>query len=242
MYMRTDVLGVGFDDLTMEEALSKAEAYLDGRQAAYIVTPNPEIVWECRKDLGLKAIVSEAALVLPDGIGIIYGAKILGRPLMGKLAGYDFAENLMARMAAAGKSVFLFGAKPGVAELAAEKLKTKYSGLVIAGTADGYFKDDGPVVDAINAASPDFLIVGLGAPKQERWMADRRGILSVGLMAGLGGALDGYAGTFQRAPLGWRKANLEWLYRLIKEPKRIKRQIRLPLFLFAVIWQRLRGK
>ena len=239
--MRTDVLGVGFDNLTMEEALLGAEAYLDGRQAAYVVTPNPEIVWECRRDPGLKTIVSEAALVLPDGIGIVYGAKILKRPLKGKLPGFDFAENLMARMAEKGKSVFLFGSKPGVADLAAENLKGKYPGLVVAGTANGYFEDDGPIIDAINAASPDFLIVGLGAPKQERWMASRRDRLRVGLMAGLGGALDGYAGIFQRAPLGWQKANLEWLYRLIKEPKRIKRQIRLPLFLFAVIGQRLRG-
>jgi N-acetylglucosaminyldiphosphoundecaprenol N-acetyl-beta-D-mannosaminyltransferase len=240
--MRTDVLGVGFDDLTMDEAVARAETYMDSRQAAYVVTPNPEIVWECRKDPGLKDIVSGAALVLPDGIGVIYGAEILKRPLKGKLPGYDFAETLMSRMAAKEKSVFLFGSKPGVAELAAKNLAAKYPGLVIAGTADGYFKDDGPIIDAINASEPDFLIVGLGAPKQERWMASNRHKLSVGLMAGLGGALDGYAGTFQRAPLGWQKANLEWLYRLIKEPKRIKRQIRLPLFLFAVIGRRIRGR
>jgi N-acetylglucosaminyldiphosphoundecaprenol N-acetyl-beta-D-mannosaminyltransferase len=240
--MRTDVLGVGFDDVTMDEAVARAETYLDSRGAAYVVTPNPEIVWECRRDPVLKDIVSGAALVLPDGIGIIYGAKILKRPLKGKLPGYDFAENLMERLAKRGKSVFLFGAKPGVAELAAQNLRDKFPGLVIAGTADGYFKDDGPIIDAINAANPDFLIVGLGAPKQERWMASRRERLQVGLMAGLGGALDGFAGTFQRAPLGWRKANLEWLYRLIKEPKRIKRQIRLPLFLFAVIGQRIARK
>jgi N-acetylglucosaminyldiphosphoundecaprenol N-acetyl-beta-D-mannosaminyltransferase len=240
--MRTDVLGVGFDSLTMEEAVEQAYRLLEGNAPAYVVTPNPEIVWECRKDAGLRDIVSGAALVLPDGIGIIYGAKILKRPLKGKLAGTDFAESLMARMAAAGKSVFLFGAKPGVAELAAENLRVKHPGLVIAGTANGYYEDDGPIVDAINAVNPDFLIVGLGAPKQERWMASRRDQLRVRLMAGLGGSLDVYAGTFQRAPLGWRKANLEWLYRLIKEPKRIKRQIRLPLFLFAVIGQRMKGK
>lgn len=240
--MRTDVLSVGFDNLTMEEALAKAEAYLDDRQAAYVVTPNPEIVWECRKDSELKEIISKAALVLPDGIGIIYGAKILKRPLKGKLPGFDFAEKLMERMAKSGKSVFLFGAKPGIADVAAQNLKAKYPGLVIAGTANGYFKEDGPVIDAINTANPDFLIVGLGSPKQERWMSSRREMLRVGLMAGLGGSLDGYAGSFQRAPLGWQKANLEWLYRLLKEPKRIKRQIRLPLFLFAVIGQRIARK
>jgi N-acetylglucosaminyldiphosphoundecaprenol N-acetyl-beta-D-mannosaminyltransferase len=103
-------------------------------------------------------------------------------------------------------------------------------------------EDDGTVVDAINAASPDFLIVGLGAPKQELWMASRRNMLRVGLMGGFGGVIDVFAGTATRAPLGWQKANLEWLYRLFKEPKRIRRQIKLPLFMFAVIGQRLKGK
>lgn len=240
--MRTDVLGVGFDNLTMEEALDLAEGYLAGREAAYVVTPNPEIVQICRKDGAVKEAVANAALVLPDGIGVVYGARILKRPLKERVPGADFSEKLMERMAKTGKSVFIFGARPGVAEHAAKNLAEKYPGLVIAGTAHGYFEDDGAVVDAINAASPDFLIVGLGAPKQELWMASRRNMLRVGLMGGFGGVIDVFAGTASRAPLGWQKANLEWLYRLLKEPKRIRRQIKLPLFLFAVIGQRLKGK
>jgi N-acetylglucosaminyldiphosphoundecaprenol N-acetyl-beta-D-mannosaminyltransferase len=240
--MRTDVLGVGFDDVTMEEALTRAERLLDGRESAYIVTPNPEIVQICRKDPAVKASVSNAALVLPDGIGVIYGAKILKRPLKERVPGVEFAEKLLARMAASGKSVFLFGAKPHVAETAAQKLAARYPGLIIAGTADGYFKDDEPVIEAVNAANPDFLIVGLGAPKQENWMALRRERLRVGLMAGLGGSIDIFAGTKPRAPQFWQKVNLEWLYQGFKDPKRFKRIVKLPLFLFAVIGQRLRGK
>ena len=186
----------------------------------------------------MREAVANAALVLPDGIGVIYGARILNRPLKGKVPGYDFADKLMERMAKKGKSVFLFGAKPGVAELAAKNLTEKFPGLVIAGTADGYVKDDGPVIDAINASNPDFLIVGLGAPKQAIRMTSHWDKLRVGLMAGLGGSIDVWAGTVTRAPLGWQKANLEWLYRLLKEPRRIKRQIKLPLFLFAVIEQK----
>lgn len=241
--MRTDVLGVGFDNLTMDEALTLAETYLDGRQSAYVVTPNPEIVWRCREDDQLKKAVSGATLVLPDGIGIIYGARILKRPLKERVPGVDFAEKLMARMAGRGKSVFLLGAKPGVAAQAAAKLADKYPGLVIAGTADGYFKDDVPVIDAINAADPDFLVIGLGAPKQqESWMAAHRDKLRVGIMGGFGGSIDVWAGTVARAPVSWQKANLEWFYRLIKQPGRIKRQIKLPIFLFAVIGQRLRWR
>lgn len=239
--MRTDVLGVGFDSLTMDEAVDKAYALLEGTETSYVVTPNPEIVWLCRENPELKEVVAKAALVLPDGIGVVYGAKILGRPLKERVAGFDFTEKLIARMAKTGKSVFLFGSKPGVADAAAQKLAEKYPGLVIAGTENGYFKDDGPIIEKINAARPDLLLVCLGAPKQEFWMASNRARLNVRLMAGLGGALDGYAGTVKRAPEAWRKANLEWLYRLLQEPKRIGRMMKLPMFLFAVMGQRLSG-
>lgn len=240
--MRTDVLGVSFDNVTIDEAVDRALALIEEKQADYVVTPNPEIVQICRKDAAVKDAVAGAALVLPDGIGVVYAAKILKRPLRERVAGTDFAEKLMERLSKAGKSVFLFGARPGVADMAARNLKRKYPGLVIAGTECGYFEDDGPVIEAINAANPDFLVVGLGVPKQELWMASRRDRLSVGLMGGFGGSIDVWAGTAARAPLGWQKAGFEWLYRLLKEPKRIKRQIKLPLFLLAVIGRRIGRK
>lgn len=240
--MRTDVLGVGFDDLTMDEAVGQALQLIDESGTAYAVTPNPEIVWLCRHDPDLKGIISQAALVLPDGIGVIYGAKILGRPLKGTVAGTDFAEKLIEKMSHAGKSIYLLGSKPGVAEMAGNQLKKKYNGIIIAGTSDGYFKEDGPIIARINASKPDFLMVCLGAPKQERWMADNMNKLNVGLMAGLGGSLDIFAGTASRAPLSWQKHHLEWLYRLMKQPRRITRMIKLPLFLFAVIGQRIMRK
>lgn len=239
---RTDILGVGFDDLTMEEALEQAAALMESRSASYVVTPNPEIVWLCREDQELAEIVSGAGMVLADGIGIIYAAKILGRPMKAKLPGVDFAERLMARLAGQGGSVYLLGAKPGVAEQAGANLLSKYPGLQLAGTHDGYFRDDSPVVAEINEKAPDLLLVCLGAPKQEKWMFSHRTQLHVGLMAGLGGSLDVYAGTVKRAPERWQKLGLEWLYRLMKEPKRIKRMIKLPLFLLAVVGQRIRGK
>lgn len=241
-FMRTDVLGVGFDDVTMEEAVAQALGLIREGRPSYVVTPNPEIVWMCRKDPELHGIISSASLVLPDGIGIIYGAKILGRPLKGKVAGIDFTEALIGALALEGKSIYLFGAKPGVADAAAAYLKNKYNGIIIAGTADGYFKEDGPVIARINAAKPDFLLVCLGAPKQERWMVANMSKLSVGLMAGLGGSLDVFAGTVARAPAGWQKLHLEWLYRLFQEPKRITRMMKLPLFLFATIGQRLKRR
>ena len=240
--MRINILGVGFDNVTMDEALARGEELLCSEGAHYVVTPNPEIVETCRADAAANAAVNGADLVLPDGIGIVYGAKILHQPLRGRVPGIEFGTGMIERCAKLGKSVYLLGAKPGVAEQAAENLKNRFPGLVIAGTNDGYFQDDDPVVEKINAAQPDLLLVCLGAPKQELWMQRNAPRLRVGLMAGLGGSLDVFAGNVKRAPKLFQKLGLEWFYRLIKEPKRIGRMMKLPKFLFAAIGCKLRGK
>ena len=235
---KISVLGVGFDNLYMGEAVDRAWALMERRQGDYVVTPNPEIVMVCREDPEAKAAVDGAALTIPDGIGIIYGAKIQRTPLKQKLPGIDFTSLLLERMAAEGKRIFLLGSKPGIAERAGERLAGEHPGLVIAGTNDGYFREDGPVVEKINAAAPDLLLVCLGAPKQEKWMYRNAPHLDVGLMIGAGGSLDVFAGTVERAPERWQKAGLEWLYRLKKEPKRIGRMMKLPKFLLCVLFRK----
>jgi N-acetylglucosaminyldiphosphoundecaprenol N-acetyl-beta-D-mannosaminyltransferase len=241
--MRIDILGVGFDDITMEEAVDTALSLMAEHRGAYVVTPNPEIVMLCKDTPALTKAVEEASMVLPDGIGVIYGAKILGTPLKTRVPGIDFAARLMERMSKSTHNrVFLFGAKPGVAELAGEALKARYPGLVIVGTNDGYFSEDAPIIANINQAKPDLLLVCLGAPKQELWMQGNAASLNVGLMAGLGGALDVFAGTVKRAPEGWQKLGLEWLYRLLKEPRRIGRMMKLPVFIIDAAAARIRGK
>lgn len=227
---RIDVLGVSFDDLTMDEAVEIALGFMQERRACYACTPNPEIVMAAKGDAALRAALSGAELVLADGVGITKAAAMLGTPLKSRVPGIDFASNVISRLAELGGSVYLLGAKPLVAEAAAEKLTQTYPGIVIAGTNDGYFTDDAPVIEKINAASPDFLMVCLGSPKQELWMSANAGRLSCGLMAGLGGSLDVLAGNVQRAPETWRRLGLEWLYRVIKEPKRLGRVMKLPAF------------
>ena len=238
MSERIDVLGVEFDNVTMAEAVDAAYALQSEKRAAYVVTPNPEIVMCCREDAEAAEAVRGAALTIPDGIGVIYGAKILKTPLKEKVPGCDFTLALMDKMQAEGRSVFLFGAKPGVADLAAERLHRQFPGLRFVGTNDGYFTDDTPIIEKINAAAPDLLLVCLGAPKQEKWMHTNAPKLDVGLMIGAGGSLDVYAGTAERAPEGWQKAGLEWLYRLLKEPKRIGRMMVLPKFMITVCLKR----
>lgn len=240
--MRLEVMGVRFDNVTMDEALEKAKQILAGDKAAYVVTPNAEIVYEAMHDESLCSLLNQADLVLPDGAGVVLASKILKTPLKQKVAGVDFADNLLGVLAQTGGSVYLLGSKPGIAELAAEKMLAKHPGLTIAGMADGYFKDEAPVVEKINAVKPDVLFVCLGAPKQEKFMVTHRDELQVKLMAGLGGSLDSFAGTVKRAPKWMINLSLEWLYRLIKEPKRFKRMLRLPKFLWAVCLKRIGGR
>lgn len=232
--MRIDVLGVGFDNLTMDEAVTRGMELLQQEGPHYVVTPNPEIVEVCRENPAACAAVNGADLVLPDGIGIIKGARILGTPLKEKTPGIEFAAHLMGKMAERGMSLFLLGAKPGVAEAAAERLGKQYPGLRIAGTHDGYFQEDGPVVKAISDSGADCVFVCLGAPKQELWMAGNGPATGARLLCGLGGSLDVFAGTVERAPKFWSDHGLEWFYRLCKEPRRLGRMMKLPLFLVHV--------
>ena len=239
--MKTDIMGITFDNVTMQQALERAGEILAGDKTCYAVTPNAEIAYEALRDESLRALLNEADLVLPDGAGVVLASKILKTPLQQKVAGVDFADGLLGMLAQNGKSVYLLGSKPGIAELAAQKMTGKHPKLRICGMNDGYFKDEAPVIEKINAAKPDVLFVCLGAPKQEIFMKTHLKELHVKLMIGLGGSLDSFAGTVKRAPNWMIRCNLEWLYRLIKEPKRFGRMLRLPKYLFAVLGKRIRG-
>ncbi len=240
--MKTDIMGLQFDNITMEEALDAAKALLQGEHAARVVTPNAEIAYEALHDENMRTLLNSAELMLPDGAGVVLTSKILKTPLKQKVAGVDFADGLLGVLETTGQSLYLLGSKPGIGELAAQKMMQKHPKLRIAGIADGYFQDEAPVIDKINASGADVLFVCLGAPKQEQFMARHQKALHVKLMAGLGGTLDSFAGTVKRAPRWMIRLNLEWLYRLIKEPKRFKRMLRLPKYLWAVVCKRIRGR
>ena len=236
--LRTEILGVGFDDLTIEEAADRASALLEEEGFHYVVTPNPELVDRARREETFREALNGADLVLPDGIGVVYAARLLGRPLKGRCPGIDFAGKLMMRMARKGQRLYLLGAKPGVAEAAAARLEARCPGLTICGVHDGYFREDGPVVEDIRKSGADVVFVCLGFPKQEYWMKKNGPATGARLLAGLGGSLDVFAGVVERAPESWQRLGLEWLYRLTREPQRIGRMARLPLFLAAALGER----
>ena len=237
--VRVDVLGVGFDNLTLEEAAEQGMELLHAEGTHYVVTPNPEIVEVCRENRAAREAVNGAALVLPDGIGVIKGAAVLGTPLKERVPGIEFAARLLEKMAAEGMALYLLGAKPGVAEIASERLRARYPGLRITGTHDGYFQEDAPVVEKIRQSGADAVFVCLGAPRQELWMAKNGEATGVRLLCGLGGSLDVFAGTVKRAPRFWCDHGLEWFYRLCREPQRLGSMMKLPLFLVHV-WRESR--
>ncbi len=239
--MKINVLGVGFDNVTMDEAVARGVELMEQPGFHYVVTPNPEFVLAAEKDKEFQDVLNGADLVIPDGIGVIFSAKLLGTPLKARVPGIEFSAGMLTHMDKVGGRVFLLGAKPGVAELAGERIKEQYPNLTICGTHDGYFKEDAPVVQAVKEANADLLFVCLGAPRQEKFMAQHGPELGAKLAMGLGGSLDVYAGVVERAPERWQKLNLEWAYRLKKEPKRIGRMAKLPLILVKAVKARLTG-
>ncbi len=239
--LRIDVLGVGFDDVTLEEAADIGGVLAGSEGFSYVVTPNPEFLLQAKKDEEFRAVLNGAGLVLADGVGVVKAAGILGRPLKGRVPGIDFAARLLAHMAKTGRRLFLLGAKPGVAETAAANLQKQYPGLMVCGTHDGYFKEDGPIVAEIREAHADVVFVCLGAPRQEFWMARNGKDTGAHLMVGLGGSLDVFAGVVERAPEAWQKTGMEWLYRLLKEPRRIGRMAKLPMVLVDAAVCRVSG-
>lgn len=229
--LKKEVLGILFDDLTRQEAAQAGAALLEEDKFHYVVTPNPEFILAAEKDGEFRQVLNGADLVLPDGIGVVYSAKIQGTPLKERVPGIEFAADMLACLNKTGGRLYLLGAKPGVAEEAGRRILSQYPNITLCGVQDGYFKDEEAVLLKVAAARPDLLFVCLGAPKQEKWMARWGRHTGARLAIGLGGTLDVFAGTVERAPESWRRLGLEWAYRLKKEPRRAGRMAKLPLVL-----------
>lgn len=231
---KVNILGVMVDSVTMASARERIKAFLSDDATGHVIyTPNSEIIMAAKENPEFKALLNTADLIIPDGIGVVKAAKILGHPIPERVGGFDLTSSIIPYLAEQGMSVFIFGGKDGVASLAAEKLASAYPGLKIAGTESGYFTDDKPIVEKIAAAKPDFLMVCLGAPKQEEWIFAHKNELNAKVIIGAGGSADVFAGTVNRAPDFFIRHNLEWLYRIVKG-KRFKRSLKLFSFAFTV--------
>jgi len=233
-----DILGIRVDDVTLDEAAAIGDAAIRSGQSHRIVTPNAEIVMAARQDDDFRRILNDSTLAIPDGAGLLLAGRLLGSPLRVQVAGTDLAERIATLSAAKGYRLFLLGAAPGIADLAASRLVGLHRDLEIAGTYAGSAE---PVADVdtrarLRAAGRiDVLFVAFGAGKQEAWIARNQAILGIPLAIGVGGVFDFWSGRVPRAPLRIRRAGFDWLFRLVVQPWRWRRQLALPRFMIAAV-------
>ncbi|NLW02575.1 MAG: WecB/TagA/CpsF family glycosyltransferase [Clostridiaceae bacterium] len=239
---KTKIHGVMMDNVTMDEALEYVAGRLDGTGTAKIYTPNSEIMMQAQRDPELKRILNQADLLIADGAGVVLASRILGRPLKEKVSGIDLVKRILENTEKRPISFFILGARPGVAEMAAQNIISRYPGAEVKGTHHGYFnaEEEDLIIERINKSGADILLVGLGAPKQEKWIHSNASRLNCKVAMGVGGSIDVLAGTAELAPEWMRRAGLEWLFRLIKEPRRFRRMLDLPRFVLLSIKRRLR--
>lgn len=229
-----DFAGIKVDDYTLVEATAKVEEFSQDSNPHLIVTPNPEIIVSSQKDRELKDIINSASLRVADGISMVVVSRILGKPLRERVTGIDLMLKIVEQSSKKGRKIFLLGSKEEIVKEAAVKLLAKYSGISIVGIHHGYFGEDIKVIKAIKDTKPDILFVGLGAGRQEKWLSKHLNELNVPVAMVIGGSLDVISGQKKRAPKWIQALYIEWLYRLITEPNRWKRQLALPQFLWLM--------
>lgn len=239
----TEILGIRFYAISCADAKKEIKNALRGEGQMRLFTPNPDIILKAQKNNALRKALNSGALLLPDGIGIVIASRLLGAPLPQRITGIDMGEFIISYAAESELSIFLLGGKPGVAEAAERELRKKYPRLNICGTHHGYFEKSGSendtVVEKIRSRSPDILFVCFGCPAQELWISENAARLqSVKLLAGLGGSLDVWSGKVRRAPRFVQICGFEWLWRMIREPKRLRGFLNIPIFMEKILLQR----
>lgn len=240
-----NIFGVKIFNIDFQEAINIANRFLKEDRNHSIITPNTEIVMAAKDDEELREIINGADLVIPDGIGLIYGSKMRSLPLKERVTGYDVSMELLKILNESGGSLYMLGGKPGVTDKAEEKIKKDYENIKIAGHHHGYFKgihrgmkgdpEELEIIEEINSLKPDIIFLGLGFPKQEMFINEYKDKLNSKIIIGNGGVMDILAGNMKRAPEIFIKLHLEWFYRLLKEPSRIKRQVAIPKFIFEIL-------
>lgn len=238
------ILGCRLDALDAAGATDAILRFAREGTGAQVVTLGTEMVVHAQRDARYREVVNGCALSLCDTVGLLAVARSRGADLHDRVTGVELLEQLCARAAGEGLSVFLFGGAPGIADRAAAELQRRYPGLRVAGTRNGFFNaaESPHIAQQIRASGAQLLFVGLGFPKQEFWLAEYLRETGCGAGIGVGGSFDVISGNARRAPEQWRKLGLEWLYRLLKEPHRWRRQLALPHFVLLVAGESVRTR
>jgi N-acetylglucosaminyldiphosphoundecaprenol N-acetyl-beta-D-mannosaminyltransferase len=234
---RIAVLNVMIDVVTMKEAVATVKQFMLQKKPHLIVTPNAEMIMMANKDKQLAHIINSADLVVPDGAGVVWAARYQGNIMPERVAGYDLVQHLLREAVSEKYRIYMFGGAPGVAERARKIAEERFPGVQIVGTRNGFFneQEETGILNAIKICQPDILLVALGVPRQEKWLDEYKEELKVPVAIGVGGSFDVMAGIVQRAPLWMQRGNLEWLFRLLSEPKRAIRMLALPRFVIKVM-------
>lgn len=233
--MKENFLGIDICSLTYKEITASIFSRIEANEKSFIVAINPEKIMKAQEDESLHQLLNKADFQIPDGIGVILASRLKGGSIRERVTGIDMMMLLCREAAAHGKSVFLYGAKPGIADEAKVKLEEQFPGIHVAGTLNGYEKDEETIKQTINQANPDIIFVAMGSPAQEYWIVEHMNALSPKVYQGVGGSFDVISGRVKRAPAAFQRFGLEWLYRLIKEPWRWRRQLILPKFLLRAM-------
>jgi N-acetylglucosaminyldiphosphoundecaprenol N-acetyl-beta-D-mannosaminyltransferase len=236
---RYGVLGVWIDAVDPGRAQAAIESWIARGERGYVCVSNVHSVMEARRDESLRRVFNAAALAVPDGMPLVWMSRLRGRRGVRRVYGPDLTLQLCERAAVRGYRCFFYGGAPGVAKELAHALSRRFPGLRVVGAEAPPFRplspdEDDEAVRRINAASPDVVFVGLGCPKQERWMAEHRPRLDAPVLLGVGAAFDFHTGLVRQAPRWMMGAGLEWLFRLLQEPRRLWRRYLVynPLFVF----------
>ena len=231
-----NIMGINVNICTQNQAVDEVFKFFSEKSLHIVHTINPEFILTAQEDKLYAEILNGAALAVPDGIGVIKAAKFQGVSMPERVGGCDLTLKILERMQNSNFSVYFLGASQQRLDKALYNLKQKFPNLKIAGSHNGYFKDDDDemIIEDINNSNADFLVIGLGGiKKQETWIWKYKDRLNVKVSIGVGGSIDVYSGEIKRAPKWCQKLNLEWLYRTLQEPKkRLKRVYRLPYFLY----------
>jgi N-acetylglucosaminyldiphosphoundecaprenol N-acetyl-beta-D-mannosaminyltransferase len=231
------LLKVRVHDVDMREALAIFDEFIQSRTPHHIITLDASMCVMAEKDSKLRKIIEKSDLITPDSVGVLWACKRMGKSLRERVSGVELVEMLCSLSHDKQYRLFFFGSAPGVAEQAAEKMRLKYPGCMIVGTHNGFFteKDSNAIITQIQNAKPDILCVALGIPKQEMWISEHIQELGVPICIGVGGTLDVLSGNVRRAPMWMRKLSLEWLHRLISNPKKIGKVMTLPKFVMLIL-------
>ena len=238
------ILGCRVDRVDSQGAAACIDELIERGSSAQVVTLGAEMANLAYSDRTYRDIINAADLVVPDTVGIVIAARLMGTPLPERVAGVDLLERVCASASRSQYPVFLLGGAPGVADAAANALTQRHPGLRIAGAEHGYFDDAhaAEVCERIRASGARLLFAGLGFPRQERFIYDNRAPLAPCVSIGVGGSFDVIASRLPRAPAAIRGAGLEWLYRLAREPRRLRRQLALPVFAMRALRQSLSAR